>query len=38
MAHAMLHLFGYTHAQDGHEQEMRTIQREIMKELGYEIT
>ena len=37
MAHAMLHLFGYTHAQDGHEKEMRERQREIMKELGYEI-
>ena len=37
MAHAMLHLFGYTHKEDGHEKELRQKQREIMKELGYEI-
>jgi probable rRNA maturation factor len=37
MTHAMLHLFGYTHKESGHEQEMRQKQREIMKELGYEI-
>ena len=37
MAHAMLHLFGYTHKEHEHEQEMRAKQREIMKELGYEI-
>ncbi len=37
MAHAMLHLFGYTHQEGEHEQEMRERQREIMKELGYEI-
>ena len=37
MAHAMLHLFGYTHQEGEHEQEMREKQREIMKELGYEI-
>lgn len=37
MAHAMLHLFGYTHKEPEHEQEMREKQREIMKVLGYEI-
>lgn len=37
MAHAMLHLFGYTHKESEHEHKMREMQREIMKDLGYEI-
>ena len=36
VTHAMLHLLGYTHKGDDDEKRMRSRQREILKEAGYE--
>lgn len=38
MAHAMLHLFGYDHMEAEGEKVMRGKQREIMKEMGLDIS
>lgn len=38
MAHAMLHLFGYDHMDAEEERIMRGKQREIMKEMGLNIS